>query len=157
MPQPSVVDRFYEAFARRDAAAMAACYHPDATFEDPAFGPLDREGACAMWAMLLGRAADLAVTHQVLRHAGSEAQVQWEARYTFTRTGRPVVNRIEATFGLEDGLIRTHRDRFSFWTWARQAFGPAGLLLGWTPWFQAKVRAEALRGLAAFQAKAAKA
>ena len=44
---------------------------------------------------------------------------QWEARYTFTRTGRTVLNRIEATFTLEDGLIRTHRDGYSFWAWAR--------------------------------------
>ncbi|NWJ41222.1 MAG: nuclear transport factor 2 family protein [Geothrix sp.] len=155
MPQPLVVDRFYEAFARRDAAAMAACYHPDATFEDPAFGPLDREAAGAMWAMLLARATDLVITHQVLGEAGSEVRARWEARYTFTRTGRPVLNRIEATVILEDGLIRTHRDHFSFWAWARQAFGPAGLLLGWTPWFQTKVRAEALRGLAGFRAKTA--
>lgn len=154
MSQPPVVDRFYEAFARRDAAAMAACYHPDATFEDPAFGPLDRESACAMWAMLLGRSADLVVTHQVLRDSGSEVGAHWEARYTFTRTGRPVLNRIEATFTVEDGLIRTHRDHFGFWAWARQAFGPAGLLLGWTPWFQAKVRAEALRTLAAYRVRA---
>ncbi len=153
MAQSSVVDRFYEAFALRDAAAMAACYHPEATFEDPAFGPLDREAACAMWAMLLGRSADLAVTHQVLGDAGSEVEARWEARYTFTRTGRPVLNRIEATFTLEDGLIRTHRDHFGFWAWARQAFGTAGLLLGWTPWFQAKVRVEALRSLAAYRVK----
>lgn len=151
-----VANRFYEAFARRDAAAMAACYHPDATFEDPAFGPLDRDGACAMWAMLVGRATDLAITHQVASE-GDPVVVQWEARYTFGRTGRAVLNRIEATLTLEDGLIRTHRDRFSFWAWARQAFGPAGLLLGWTPWFQAKVRAEALRGLAAHRAKAGQA
>jgi hypothetical protein len=66
-----------------------------------------------------------------------------------------VLNLIEATLTLDDGLIRTHRDRFSFWAWARQAFGPVGFLLGWTPWFQAKVRAEALRGLAAYRAKQA--
>lgn len=148
----TVANRFYEAFARGDAAAMAACYHPDATFEDPAFGPLDREGACAMWAMLVGRATDLAITHRVVTE-GDAVVVRWDARYTFTRTGRPVLNHIEATLTLEDGLIRTHRDRFSFWAWARQAFGPAGLILGWTPWFQAKVRAEALRGLAAHRAK----
>jgi ketosteroid isomerase-like protein len=153
MPQASVVDRFYEAFARRDAAAMAACYHPEATFEDPAFGLLDREAACAMWAMLLGRSADLTVTHRVLNETAISATACWEARYTFTRTGRPVLNRIEATFALEDGLIRTHRDRFSFWTWARQAFGPPGLLLGWTPWFQGKVQREALRALAAHRTR----
>ena len=42
MSPAAVVNRFYEAFARGDAAGMAACYHPEATFEDPAFGPLDR-------------------------------------------------------------------------------------------------------------------
>jgi len=155
MTSAEVVDRFYKAFARKDAAAMAACYHPNATFEDPAFGPLDREAVCAMWAMLLGRSGDLTVTHRVLGESGPGVTVRWEARYTFTRTGRPVHNRIEATCTLEGGLIRTHRDAFSFWAWARQAFGPAGLLLGWTPWFQAKVRGEALRSLAAYRAKAA--
>jgi ketosteroid isomerase-like protein len=154
MPQSTVVTRFYEAFAGRDATSMAACYHPSATFEDPAFGLLDRETACAMWAMLLGRSADLVVTHHITGETGQLVTAQWEARYTFTRTGRPVLNRIEATFTLEDGLIRTHRDCFSFWAWARQAFGAPGLLLGWTPWFQARVKAEALRALSAYRAKA---
>jgi ketosteroid isomerase-like protein len=154
MAPSGVVTQFYEAFARRDAAAMAACYHPDATFEDPAFGPLDREAACAMWAMLLGRSADLTITHHITSENGRAVRAHWEARYTFTRTGRPVLNRIEASFTLEDGLIRTHRDHFSFWAWARQAFGPSGLLLGWTPWFQARVRAEALRALTAYRVKA---
>jgi ketosteroid isomerase-like protein len=153
MAQSAVVTRFYEAFARQDAAGMAACYHPSATFEDPAFGPLDREAACAMWAMLLGRSADLTVTHQVVAEDGLTVTARWEARYTFTRTGRPVYNRIEATFTLEDGLLRTHRDHFSFWAWSRQAFGATGLLLGWTPWFHTKVQAEALRALAAYRAK----
>ena len=153
MVQSPVVGQFYEAFARKDAATMAACYHRDATFEDPAFGPLDREAVCAMWAMLLGRSTDLAVTHQLLSEEGGTVRAHWEARYTFTRTGRPVLNRIEATITLEDGLIRTHRDVFSFWAWARQAFGPVGLAVGWTPWFQRKVRGEALRSLAAFRSR----
>jgi ketosteroid isomerase-like protein len=153
MPQASVVSRFYGAFAERDAAAMAACYHPSATFEDPAFGLLDHDAACAMWAMLLSRSRDLAVTHEVVAESDSAATARWEARYTFTRTGRPVLNRIQATFTLADGLILTHRDRFSFWVWARQAFGLPGLLLGWTPWFQARVRTEALQALAAYRAK----
>jgi len=110
----AVVSRFCEAFARRDAAGMAACYHPEATFEDPAFGPLDRTAACAMWAMLLGRSTDLTVTHRILHQEGTRVTARWEARYTFTRTGRPVHNRIEATFQVADGLIHTHRDQFSF-------------------------------------------
>ena len=153
MPLATVVNRFYDAFARRDAMGMAACYHQSSTFEDPAFGPLDREAACAMWAMLLARSADMVVTHQVLSETGSVVTAHWEAHYTFTRTGRPVHNRIDATFTLEEGLILTHRDRFSFWTWARQAFGLPGLLLGWAPWFQGRVRAEALQALGAWRSK----
>lgn len=155
MTPADVVKRFYEAFARGDASAMAACYHRLATFEDPAFGLLDRQAACDMWAMLLSRSTDLAITHRVVEEAGPVVRAQWEARYTFTRTGRAVLNRIEATLRLEDGLIRTHQDHFSFWAWARQAFGITGLLLGWTPWFQTKVRAEALRSLKAYQTKQA--
>jgi ketosteroid isomerase-like protein len=154
MPETPVVARFYEAFARKDAAGMATCYHPSATFEDPAFGPLDREAACAMWTMLLSRSSDLAVTHQILGQEGPSVQARWEARYTFVRTGRPVLNRIEATFILEDGLILRHRDHFPFWAWARQAFGLTGFLLGWMPWFKSKVRHRALQALAAYRAKA---
>lgn len=154
MGQTEVVIPFYEAFARHDAEGMAACYHPEATFEDPAFGRLDRAAACAMWAMLLDRATDLGVTHRILDEAGDTIRVAWVARYTFSRTGRPVRNCITATLQVEGGLIRTHQDRFSFWAWSRQAFGPSGLLLGWTPWFRAKVRAEALRALARYRAQA---
>ena len=39
---PNVVERFYAAFDRRDGEAMAACYAPDAHFQDPVFGDLDR-------------------------------------------------------------------------------------------------------------------
>lgn len=153
MASTGVIGRFYEAFARGDAAGMADCYHAAATFEDPAFGPLERTAACAMWAMLLARSGDLVITHQVLSEGETEAIARWEARYTFTRTGRPVVNHIQATFHLEDGLIRTHRDHFSFWAWSRQAFGVTGVLLGWLPWFRHKVRAEALRALQSYQAR----
>lgn len=155
MTESQVVTRFYEAFARRDAATMATCYHPEATFEDPVFGPLDREAACAMWAMLLSRSADLAVIHRILAGEGPLLTAHWEARYTFSPTGRPVHNRITATFTLQDGLIRTHRDHFSFWAWARQAFGPLGALVGWTPWFQSTVQRDAHRVLAHYRAKRA--
>jgi hypothetical protein len=79
---------------------MAACYHPSATFEDPAFGQLDREAACAMWAMLLSRSTDLAIMYQVVSEEGDSVHAHWEARYTCARTGRSVINRIESAFSL---------------------------------------------------------
>jgi ketosteroid isomerase-like protein len=41
-----LIARFYDAFARRDAEAMAGCYHADIEFSDPVFTELrgDRAG-----------------------------------------------------------------------------------------------------------------
>ena len=59
-------------------------------------------------------------------------------------------NDIRAEFRFENGLIAEHRDSFSFYAWARQALGPAGLALGWTPIVRAKVQREARAGLDEF-------
>jgi ketosteroid isomerase-like protein len=145
----SLVERFYAAFDRRDGEAMAACYAPDAHFHDPVFGDLTGEQAGAMWRMLTGRAEDLKI--ELVEH--DEHSARWIARYTFTQTGRPVVNDVRATFRIEDGRITEHVDRFSFWAWSRQALGPAGLLLGWTPLLRAKVGRTARAGLDEFMAR----
>lgn len=67
-----------------------------------------------------------------------------------TETGRPVVNDIHASFRFEDGLIAEHRDEFNFHRWARQALGPVGLLLGWTPIVRGAVRRKAAARLDEF-------
>ena len=65
-------------------------------------------------------------------------RAHWVATYTYSATGRPVENRIDATFEFRDGRIVRHRDRFDLYRWARQALGPKGLLLGWLPPVQAR-------------------
>jgi ketosteroid isomerase-like protein len=140
------IERFYSAFDAGDGDAMAACYAPDARFSDPAFGELRGDQVGAMWRMLTGRAQDLRV--ELREHDDTSAR--WVARYTFGRTGRKVTNDVRATFVFRDGLIAEHDDRFSFHRWARQALGPAGLLLGWTPVLRSKVRAQARADLERF-------
>jgi ketosteroid isomerase-like protein len=147
-----VVQRFYAAFDRRDGEAMAACYAPGAHFEDPVFGDLTGEEAGAMWRMLTRTARDLKV--ELAEHDARSAH--WIARYTFSATGRPVVNDVRATFRIEDDLIVDHVDRFSFWKWSRQALGTKGLLLGWTPFLRGKVGGTARAGLDKFIAKESK-
>ena len=44
----------------------------------------------------------------------------------------------------------THRDRFSFWRWSRQALGLPGVLLGWSPSLKRKVRSTAAGNLKKF-------
>lgn len=146
-----LVDRFYSALARADGDAMAACYSIDVVFEDPAFGELHGEDARDMWRMLCRRATDLEVTHTILEASESDARVNWIASYTFS-TGRKVRNDIVATVRVEDGLIVDHRDAFDLWRWSRQAIGLPGLLFGWSPPLQKKIRTTALTGLRKYQA-----
>jgi ketosteroid isomerase-like protein len=142
---------FYAAFAARDAAAMAKCYHRDIAFTDPGFPMLRGEEATAMWAMLTSRAkGDFEI---ILVDASANAdggRANWEAKYTFSQTGRFVHNRIDAVFAFRDGKIVRHVDSFSFWRWARQALGPAGALLGWSLPFKALVRRKTKALLAGF-------
>lgn len=149
-PNQALIERFYTAFQGRDAVTMGACYHDDATFTDPAFGTLSAAETRRMWAMLCARAADLRLGFRDVRADDQQGGASWEADYTFSKTGRAVNNRISATFEFREGRIIRHVDHFDFWRWSRQALGPVGWLLGWSPWLRAKVRATALKGLAAY-------
>ena len=130
---------------------MARCYHPDIAFSDPVFPMLKGSAAGDMWRMLLSRSADLAVTLDEASAGDVGGTARWTARYTFSRTGRPVVNNVSAMFAFADGLIVRHYDSFSFWRWASQALGPAGKLLGWFAPLKWKVRKQAASGLAQFR------
>ena len=134
------IERFYAAFAAGDGDAMAACYAPDVQFSDPVFPDLRGERAGAMWRMLTSAPGEVRI--ELLEHdaASGRGSARWRAHYTFTQTGRPVVNDVRAKFRFENGLIAEHRDDFDFHRWARQALGPVGLFLGWTPIVRNKVR-----------------
>lgn len=152
-PHEALIREFYARFAARDAEGMARCYHPDIAFSDAVFPMLRGEDAADMWRMLLARAADLQVTLDEAAADQAGGHARWTARYTFSRTGRPVVNRVAAMFAFRDGLIVRHYDSFSFWRWAAQALGPAGKLLGWLPPLRWKVRRDADRSLRKYQAQ----
>jgi ketosteroid isomerase-like protein len=117
----NLIERLYGALNAKDGAAMADCYALDATFEDPAFGKLDAAGAGAMWRMLTARAGDLTVQVSEITADDEAGSARWIASYTFTQTGRPVVNDIRASFRFAGGRIVQHRDHFDWWRWARQA------------------------------------
>ena len=152
-PQENLIERFYGAFAERDGVAMEACYVEDVRFWDPVFTDLRGREAGAMWRMLTERADDLRI--ELLEREADEQQgsAHWRAHYTFTQTGRPVVNDVRASFRFADGLITEHRDDFDFYRWARQALGPQGLILGWTPLLRSAVRRRARVGLDEFLAR----
>lgn len=146
----ALIERFYSAFAQRDAETMSACYHARAHFRDPVF-ELDGERIGKMWKMLCSRGADLRIEYTNVHADDTSGAADWQAWYSFSATGRAVHNIIHARFRFADGLIVEHIDEFDFWRWSRQALGPAGVLLGWSPLLKKKVRAQALRTLQRYE------
>lgn len=152
-PNAALITKFYEAFQRLDAQTMGECYHPEATFTDEAFVNLNSQQTRAMWSMLCSRARNWNLLFAGIEADDKGGKAHWEPTYMFTSTGRLVHNIIDAEFEFKDGLIWKHRDHFDFYRWSRQAFGTAGLLLGWTPILRNKVQTEAMKGLEQFMQK----
>lgn len=152
-PNEQTLEKFYSAFARLDSDTMAQCYAPDASFDDEAFSLRGHEQVTGMWHMLCDATKAKGRDVWKLEYSGIQAdatggQAHWEAHYRFSTTGRMVHNIIDGKFTFTpQGLIATHRDRFDFWAWSRQALGTPGLLLGWTPFLRNKVRATAALNL----------
>ena len=138
-----LIERFYEAFDQGDGHTMGTCYASDVHFSDPVFPDLHGPRAEAMWQMLTEAPGELRI--ELLDHDADETSgsAHWRAHYVFSDSGRPVVNDVHASFRFQDGLITEHRDEFDFHRWARQALGPVGLLLGWTPMLRGTVRRKA--------------
>jgi len=148
-----LITRFYTAFQKGDWQTMGACYHPQATFHDPAFRHLKSREVKAMWHMLTASAKDLKVEFNQVSATDTEGSCRWDAWYTFSRTGKQVHNIVQASFQFKDGLIYNHKDVFDFWRWSRMALGTPGVLLGWTPYLRDKVHATARKGLDKFIAE----
>ena len=144
-----LVEKFYVAFQNKDYAGMAACYHDEVRFSDPVFTDLYGNQVKAMWHMLVERGQDLQVTFHNIATTAENGRAHWEANYTF-HTGRQVHNIIDATFMFRDALIVEHRDLFDLWRWTRMSLGLTGLLLGWTPIVQNRVRKTAMSSLDKF-------
>jgi len=150
----ALIQRFYTAFQQLDYATMQQCYSDDAVFSDPVFGLMDAEHTRAMWAMLCKNAVNFSLVFDNIQLLDEEyATVDWVATYRFSKTGKTVVNKIKAFMRIKDGLIIEHSDAFSMYKWCSQAFGVTGMLLGWTNFFQNKVRKSARQNLQKFMSK----
>ena len=146
-----LTNQFYAAFQKLDHAGMARCYSDDIVFFDPVFGLLRGEEAKAMWEMLCKNAKDFSLTYSNIQHLDEEySTCDWIATYTFSRTGRKVVNKIKANMRFENGKIAEHSDAFSLHKWSSQALGLMGKLFGWNSFFQRKIKNQAKKNLLKF-------
>jgi ketosteroid isomerase-like protein len=126
-----IIEKFYTAFQQLDYKSMQSCYSDDIIFSDPVFLLLKGIEAKAMWEMLCKNARDFSLSFSDIELIDHEyATCSWTAAYTFSRTGRRVVNNIKAFMRLKDGKIIEHSDGFRLSTWAAQALGWKGVLFG---------------------------
>ena len=142
-----LIETFYTSLGKHDARGMTACYHPSVVFSDEVFQNLEGARAAGMWQMLCERGKDLRVEFRDVEADDTAGRAHWEAWYTFSATGRPVHNKIDARFEFRGGKIIRHRDSFGFWAWASQALGPIGRVLGWSGFLKRRVRTQAAKSL----------
>src|SRR6187551_2706193 len=108
-----VITKFYSAFQKLDYQGMNNCYSDDIVFNDPVFGLLRGDEAKAMWEMLCKNAKDFSLSFSNIQLLDEEyATCNWIATYTFSKTGKKVVNNIKAFMKLKDGKITEHSDAF---------------------------------------------
>lgn len=142
-----LISKFYTAFQSLDSETMSDCYNDDIEFTDPAFGTIKGKRAKAMWKMLCQNSKDLKVEFSNIFVDEQNGSAHWEATYTFSRTGRKVVNSIDAKFEFKNGKISKHIDHFNLHKWASQAMGFKGWLLGGTSFFKKKLQEQANHSL----------
>ncbi|MDD5368808.1 MAG: nuclear transport factor 2 family protein [Anaerolineaceae bacterium] len=148
-PNSKVIEQFYSSFSQHQYAGMIACYSPAIQFSDAVF-TLTGKRVGAMWRMLCEAGNDLEISYRAIEADDQQGKAHWEARYTFSATGRKVHNIVEASFVFQSGAIIQHRDQFDFWRWARMALGPIGWTLGWTPVVRQQVQTTAQKRLDRF-------
>lgn len=146
-----VINRFYSAFQKLDYQTMNDCYSDDIIFSDPVFGILRGEEVKCMWEMLCKNAKDLSLTFSDIQPVDNEySTCKWVAKYTFSKTGNKVENKIKAFMKLENGKIIEHSDAFRLSTWIGQALGWKGIMFGWMGWMKRKVQKSARKNLIRF-------
>lgn len=149
-----MITRFYSAFQQKNAAEMNLCYAENIAFSDPVFGLLHGDEVRGMWEMLCKNGKDLQLSFGNIQLLDEEyATCDWVAQYTFSQTGRRVVNKIKAHIRVENGIITEHTDAFDIYKWSRQALGLKGWLFGWTAWFQKKLQQKTRKALEKFMEK----
>ena len=146
-----IIRRFYSAFQKLDYETMNDCYSNDIIFSDPVFGLLKGDEVRSMWEMLCKNAKDFSLTFSNIQAVDEEYYTcNWTAIYTFSKTGKKVVNNIKAFMRLRAGKIIEHSDGFRLSKWIGQALGWKGVLLGWTGFMKRAVQKNARKNLEKF-------
>lgn len=129
MDHASLIDRFYAAYAARDAAGAAALYHADGVHEEVAMGKSRtghdalQQGLEGFWRML----PDVAWQRQGYIRAGDHVAVPYRMTGTFSGGADAAPRRIALDglhlFVLQGGLIAASRDMWDLDLFKQQMAG----------------------------------
>jgi ketosteroid isomerase-like protein len=152
-----LIELFFTAFQKLDARQMNACYSDDIAFYDPMFELLRGNEAKAMWEMLCTNAKNFSLAFDNIKNLDDGYYTcNWTASYTFSKTGRSVVNMCKAHMKIENGLITEHSDGWSLQKWSAQAIGLSGKLFGWAGFYRRRLKNNARRNLLHYMENKAK-
>jgi len=138
----NLVERFAEAFNRRDVGGLLACFTEDATYRDLFYGPHAGQAALRrMFERMFREGRDYRWQMEVIVMGAGRAAAEWTFGYTATAAvprseGRRVRMSGMSIFDLEDGRIRDYREYSDS--------GTALLQLGFAPESLAKILARRL-------------
>ena len=149
----NLIKKFYSSFQDKNFKSMQKCYAENAVFNDSVFQNLNADRVRAMWEMFCLNGKDLRIEFNNVFANENSGKAEWTAYYTFSLTGRKVVNHINAEFIFENGKIIRHTDSFSFYRWAKQSLGLRGFLLGHTSFLKNRIRKAAMKNLDNFMSK----
>jgi len=128
-PNALLLQRLFSSLDQKDATAMTACYHADATFQDIAFRLRGKPEISDMWRMIC--TGDIHTTFEIIHADGQTGRVRVVDEYTFSETGRRVRNVIDSRFTFRDHLVVEQRDDCDPREWAAMAMGGVkGFLAG---------------------------
>ena len=119
-----LLHKLFSALERRDARAIADCYHAHATFRDIAFDLQGKKEIHDMWRMICS--GDIRASFTIVHADDGGGHVKVVDEYTFTDTGRRVRNVIDSRFTFADHLVVEHRDVCDARAWAAMAIGGVG-------------------------------
>ena len=138
----NLVERFAEAFNRRDVDGLLACFTEDATYRDLFYGPHAGQAALrGMFERMFREGRDYRWQMDAIVMDAGRAAAEWTFGYTATAAvprseGRRVRMSGMSIFDLEDGRIRDYREYSDS--------GTALLQLGFAPESLAKILARRL-------------
>ncbi|WP_018342252.1 nuclear transport factor 2 family protein [Cytophaga aurantiaca] len=153
MLHQELLEHFYHSFKSKDAEGMISCYHDHIVFTDPAFGTLTGAEAKNMWRMLLGQNSSLTIDYNNISADANTGRAHWKAEYVFSKTKRPVVNKVTSTFEFKDGKIIRQIDMFDLNLWAKQALGYRASILNFFGILPTSIKRKAKESLQRFSEK----